>query len=469
MGGLGHTKIRLVRSVERATGLGLALALVCIPVVSAAQAPAPAAAALPEASAHPSATTASGNAIRVPLTLDACVATADSSNPSVLSAWHAWQAALGAARGAGALPDPMVSYGYSITPVETRVGPQEERFGLRQTLPWFGKLRLKSEAAMAGADAAYHRYRRAAADVEYAVVEAYAEYANLKITIGILERRDALLGDLESAVRAKYASGEAPYADLMRAEIERARVSDRLAAARGRRLPASARLAAAIGLEPGAPLPWPDDIPSLDAAALRESSAEIGSLSPELLLLDSETERAERSRSLARRGYFPDLTLGVDYIVTGEAAMPTTDSGKDPLSVSASIGVPLWFGKHAAAVREQSERLAATKEMRRQKENELGARLQMVLFEMDDAARRVTLYADQIVPDADASLQSARAAYANGAVGFETVVAAEQTVLEMELALGLARVDSAKAAAGLKRLLAAGIPATPPHEAGHAQ
>ncbi len=396
-----------------------------------------------------------------PLTLEACLAAADSTNPSLLAAWHKWQAAVGASRGAGSLPDPMFTYGYFITPVETRVGPQEDRLGLRQTLPWFGKLRLKREAATAGADAWYQRYRRAAADAEYEVTAAFADYANLRITTDILERRAALLSDLESAVRARYSAGDAPYADLMRAGIERARVEDRLAAARNRRSPASARLAAAIGIEPGRPLPWPDDIPTVEAPALGDGAGGPSDLSPEVLMLDSETTKAERARSLARRGYFPDLTIGVDYIVTGEAAMPVDDSGKDPLSVSASVGVPLWFGKHAAAVREQTERLAAARQTRRQKENELSAKLEMALYDVDDARRRVALYANEILPDAEASLASARAAYASGDLSFDSVVAAEQTALEMELAMETARVDAALAAAGLRRLLAAGTPVEP--------
>ncbi len=389
------------------------------------------------------------------------MAVADSSNPAALAAWHQWLAALGAAHGAGSLPDPMMTFGHSITPVETRVGPQEERIGLRQMVPWFGKLRLKSEAATAVADAAYQRYRRVAADVEYEVTEAYAEYANLKITIEILERRASLLADLEAAVRARYASGDSPYSDLMRAGIERAKVEDRLAAAHARRRPASARLEAAMGIEPGEMLPWPVDIPTIDASGLRDSTGAAGRRSPEVLMFESEEAGADRARSLARRGYFPDLTLGIDYIVTGEAAMPVDDSGKDPLSVSASIGIPLWFGKHVGAVREQSERLVAAREMKRQKENELSAKVEAALFQLDDASRRVALYRTEIVPDAEASLTSARAAYANGDVSFESVVAAEQALLEMELALGTARVDSARAAAGLRRLLAAGTPVEP--------
>lgn len=395
-------------------------------------------------------------------TLEACVERVLDVTPGVSAARHEWLAAREAVGRVGSLPDPMLTYGYFIDEVETRVGPQEQKLAFRQTLPWFGKLRLRSEAARADADAAYQRYRRAVAEAVFEATDAYVEYANLRISIDILSRRAALLADLEGVVRARYASGDVPYADLMRAGIERARVSDRLAAAVAGRRPLSARLAAALGLTRAEALPWPDGLPSVRAQAQGGEQAELTRESPELLILGSRIVKAERFRSLARRGYFPDITLGVDYVVTGEAVMPVDESGKDPLSISVSVSLPLWFGKHAADIAEQTEHLASAWNMRRQKENDVASRLEMVIFEMDDASRRVVLYEQEIVPLAEQSLASARAAYGSGAVGFETVVAAEQAFLEFELSLARARADVVVAGARLEELFGSHVASEPP-------
>ncbi len=395
-------------------------------------------------------------------TLEASVEHVLEVTPGVSSARHEWLSVREAVGRVGSLPDPVLTYGHFVHEIETRVGPQEQKLALRQTLPWFGKLRLRSEAARADAGAAYQRYRRAAADAVFEVTEAYVEYANLRITIDILERRTSLLADLEDVVRARYASGDVPYADLMRAGIERARISDRLASAVARRRPLSARLAAALGTTRSEPLPWPDGIPDVRVQIPGGASAELARSSPEVLALDGRIEKAEHLRSLARRGYFPDITLGVDYIVTGEAVMPVDESGKDPLSVLASVSLPLWFGKHAAGVAEQTERIVSARDMKRQKENEIAARLEMALFEMDDAARRVALYEQDIVPSAEQSLASARAAYGSGAVGFETLVAAEQALLEFELSLARARVDAVVAGSRFERVLGSRIASESP-------
>ena len=41
--------------------------------------------------------------------------------------------------------DPNLSFGYFISPIETRVGPQIARFSLTQMLPWFGTFKTKGE------------------------------------------------------------------------------------------------------------------------------------------------------------------------------------------------------------------------------------------------------------------------------------------------------------------------------------
>lgn len=80
------------------------------------------------------------------------------NNPGVRSAFETWRAALERVPQAKALPDPTLGYGYFIRNIETRVGPQRHRFELMQKIPFFGKLGLRGEAALAVAKAAAARY-----------------------------------------------------------------------------------------------------------------------------------------------------------------------------------------------------------------------------------------------------------------------------------------------------------------------
>jgi hypothetical protein len=65
------------------------------------------------------------------------------NNPGLEAAFNRWKAALEMVSQARTLPAPRFNYGCFIQEVETRVGPQEQRVGLSQMFPWFGKLRLR--------------------------------------------------------------------------------------------------------------------------------------------------------------------------------------------------------------------------------------------------------------------------------------------------------------------------------------
>ncbi len=62
------------------------------------------------------------------------------NNPGLQVNFNEYMAAMEKVPQVKSLPDPMVAFGYFIQPVETRVGPQEWRFNMAQSFPWFGLL-----------------------------------------------------------------------------------------------------------------------------------------------------------------------------------------------------------------------------------------------------------------------------------------------------------------------------------------
>jgi cobalt-zinc-cadmium efflux system outer membrane protein len=79
-------------------------------------------------------------------------------NAGLKAAFEEWKAALEQIPQAKALLDPRFTYGFFIEAVETRVGPQRQRFSLLQTFPWFGKIAARTDVAAAAAKAAQQRY-----------------------------------------------------------------------------------------------------------------------------------------------------------------------------------------------------------------------------------------------------------------------------------------------------------------------
>ncbi len=388
-------------------------------------------------------------------TLQDYLAYAALSNPGLEAAFDEWKRALEKVPQARTLPDPRFTYAHYIREVETRVGPQRQAYSLMQTLPWFGKLRLRGYAALEGSDAAHQRYEAAKLRLFYRVKHAYYEYYYLARAIAITEENMRLLSSLESVARAKFKTGMAPQPAIIKAQVELGKLEDRLNSMEAMRKPTVARLNAALGRSTDSDLPWPQKIVQQEADLKDdELFEELKQSNPELRALAFMTAKEEVSVKLARKNYFPDITLGAKFIDTGDAMNPDmVDSGKDPVMATVSINVPLWVGKYRAGEREARARAHAAASRREDRENKLLADLTMVLFHFRDAERKIDLYHDTLVPKAEQALSTTQRAFAAGKADFFDLIEAERTLLEFQLSYERALVDRAQRLAEIEMLI----------------
>lgn len=364
-------------------------------------------------------------------TLEDYLAYAALHNPGLESAFNQWKASLERIPQVKALPDPRFNYGYFIREVETRVGPQRQRFGLSQSYPWFGTLKLRGEVAGEEAKAAYERYEAAKLKLFFQVRDAFYELYYLSRAIAITRDNIQLFGELESVAQTKVAGG-GDLTAVTKAQVELGRLDDRLRSLEDLHGPIIAKLNAALNRPVDADLPWPKEVTTESTDFSDEQVlAWMRDLNPELRELEFQTEREERAIRLAQKNFYPDLTVGVDYVDTRDALMPNTpDSGKDPLAVTFSINIPLWWQKYRAAVSEARYRRESVIEKRDDRENLLEANLKMALYRFRDAERKINLYGDTLTPLATQSLNVARQAWEAGRADFLDVVDAERLLLE---------------------------------------
>ncbi len=344
---------------------------------------------------------------------------------------------------AKSLPQPTLTYGHFIEEVETRVGPQQSKLALRQSIPAFGKRGLRRDAALAANSAARARYRGSILSVEYDVRVAYVEYALLERLIEISSERIGLVASLETTVRTLFSAGEATYGKLSRVELLLAERRSALEGLIDRRASAMARLAAAVGT---ADLPRISAPRTAVASLTRPSDDEYRLLlplgNPELAVLSAAIEKAEANLRLSRRNWLPDLMLGLDYIETGEAAMPVDESGKDPVVVSASVALPLWGGQLRAGVRKGEASRDAAVARHAARSLHLSARLEEILVRIRDAERRIGLHELELLPRARQERAVAEAAYGGGG-SITELVDTEEHMLAYELGLAQAQRDLA--------------------------
>ena len=387
------------------------------------------------------------------------------SNPGLRAAYERWTAALEKVAPARALPEPRLTYGYYVREVETRVGSQRQRIGVSQTLPWIGTLDLRGRIALEAARAMESRYRAARDALAYRVKKACYELYHLDRAIEVARMNVELLAHLEGVARTRYETGTGRYRALIKAQVELGKLEDRLRGLRDSKRPVVAQLNAALGRPPAAPLPVSGALPEVRLGRSDEELAiQLRAHNPVLQALASEARSAERAVELAGKEFYPNLTLGFDYIDTAEAeATPgmglPPDSGKDPLVAKVGLSLPIWREKYSAARRGAAARWRAALRQRQEKENELIARLEMALFGRRDAARRIELYRDELLPRAEQSLSVTQQAFAAGETSFLDLIDAQRVRLEFQLAYERARSDGAQRLAEIEMLVGAPAPA----------
>ena len=378
-------------------------------------------------------------------------------NPEVATVAAESQAAAQRTLQEKALPDPVVSLTAWVLPPQTRVGPQLASVGLSQRFPWFGKLSLKEEAALAGAAAAEARVEASRLKIVTEVRRLAYELTFLAAEEREVEADRATLSHYEELARARYASGVGIGQGVVKIQAEITGDDARLLEIATRRSALSARLNALRDRPQGTPIPAfavPTAVePDLDPAELR---AEALRRRPELVEADALIVRAERLGDSAAKGHSPDFTAGIKYAYVAKRRdqagrdFPPEDNGQDVLGLFAAVNLPIHGKSIDAGVEEAAQWRLAAEERRRAVVARIDGRLGDVTSRLDLTWDRIRLFEDVLIHQAAESLRSAESAYATGTYNALDLLDAERVLLGVRVATERARTDFAVAVAELE-------------------
>lgn len=376
-------------------------------------------------------------------------------SPEVEQSYQQWRVASHRVPQIASLPDPRLNIGFFLNEVETRVGPQQSRVGIAQTFPWIGKLRDREDAATKGALSAWYRYHEAQLRVTEQVIVALHELDYLQQSTRVTQDNQSLLESFEEVVRAKYRVGIGSHPQLIHIQLELAQLNDRLIHLQSLRPVYIASLNAVLNREPESEIPADLNLPQRIAVTSAQQLATLANEhNPSLQAINQRIGQARVQTDIARKDGYPDLTIGLDYIVTDEAAESSiAESGDDPVLLSFGINLPLWREKYDAAVSESiANRLTISRELDAHS-NKIAALIYRAWFEHTDADRRVRLYEQSLIPKAQESLSASLAAFRTGESEFLDLLDTQRTLLEFSIASLRARADRGKAVAALNRLV----------------
>lgn len=383
-----------------------------------------------------------------PMSADELVAWVLEQNAGLDAAESAAEAAGYAVQPAGALEDPMLSYG--LAPRSS-----EENIGFSQRLPWPGTLRAREAAARNDAAAAEWSVGVERLTLAAAAKSAYADWYFAARGLEIHHAVERLLDELIATAETRYAAGEALQQDVLQAQVERAELETEELELRRRQTAAAARINGLLNRPPDAELPAAADIvprpPALDADALEGLAAD---RHPELKRLDARIAAAGSRVTVARKAFFPDFEVRAGYDALWE------DPDKRSM-LGVSINVPFAQGKRRAELdRAQAERRRAESMLTDERAGLL-ADVARARAEVVEAVDSVSVYERSLIPLANAYLEAATADYRSGTGAFLNVIEAEQRLLRTELALERMRAEYLRRVAELESLTGGPLESAP--------
>jgi cobalt-zinc-cadmium efflux system outer membrane protein len=365
------------------------------------------------------------------LTLAAATSLALKANPMLLASRFAADAAAQRVGPAGTLPDPQLQFGLMnrmVSQFGSTMDPMTmNQVQLMQMLPWPGKLGSARRAAEHTAVAARADAEDQTLMLAAQVRMAYYEVASADRSLDVMRRTQGLLRDFLQVSTTMYAVGSAVQQDVLRAQVEVARMGEDITRMEQERVAMAARLNALLGREAGIPvpaveLPEPADEPppvdSLIARALTRRPA-----------LRAGTERVAAANATlagARRELYPDLQVGVAY-----QSRPAYDN---MISLMVGISLPIFAGARQLPMRRQ---MAAMRDM--SAAELLNLRNETIARIVETRARAVRdrdlaqLYRSSILPQARGAVQAALGSYRVGQVSFMQLVDNQMTVNQYEI------------------------------------
>lgn len=361
-------------------------------------------------------------------------------------------------------PDPQLQLGFmnwalpGLEPMEPLGMTQLQ---LMQMVPVAGKLRLSGRVATAQASAQSERASEVEWELRSDVAMAFYDLYQTDQQLQVARETLRLLQDIRRTAEAMYRVGEGRQADVLRAQVEIARMVEDTVRMTTMRSGMAARLNALLNAPIDAPvespvLPaFPDSVPPLDVlVAVAESGRRM------LKAGEREVEAANAQAKLARREIWPDLTVGFQY-GQQRATMPAADPAMLPERRTERMGslmigasVPIFANSRQLRMRQEMTA------MQRMAEADLAAmradtrgKVAEAYASLVRARNLASLYRNTVLPQAEASVTSALAAYRVGSVDFMTLLDNRMTVNNYRQELFVLEAEQGKSWAELEMLM----------------
>ena len=333
--------------------------------------------------------------------------------------------------------------------------------GVSQVVELFGEGGLRRAAAERGVDAVSVDVERARFVIHQAVHSGFlaalvadAEVLAADAAVGFAQR-------LVEVAEARVSAGEASSLTVRLAKTALSRAKEQaltaveVQTASRLSLGREAGFDDATSIKPRGMLPVPRDVPTLDALVALAEAHE-----PRLATLRAQVQAAQATSALAKREGMPKPTIGIGYSLEG--ANPNSSAQTQQVAgASLALPLPLFRGNDAERFRSSAQQGVLEAELAGER-RQLAGRIAEARTRATAARARLTLFADEILPGIDETLQQLEKAFRLGELDLTEVMVGREQVLAARRDALLAWRSWFDARAGLEAAIGYDLPDTEP-------
>jgi outer membrane protein TolC len=336
----------------------------------------------------------------------------------------------------GSLDDPMLQLGLMNIPVDSfsfsSQAMTQKQLTVTQKFPYPGKLGLKVQAANEDVKIAGENL----ADLKLKIIKdvkiSFLEYCFLKAATETTQRNKTLLEQFITIAESKYSVGKGIQQDVLKAQVERSKIMDRLIELKEKMDIEMGKLNNLMDRHPQTPLNIPHGLRQTKIFLSMEKLQSIAEENrPFLKGLRASIEKYKIKKQLAEKEYYPDFNVGFRY---GQRQDSLIMEHPDFVSAFVGINIPLWYEtKQSRKVNEEFFKIEVAREAYHKGKNRINLQIKTLLDQMQKSSKLVQLIRKGIIPQAKQSLESALAGYTVDKVDFLTLLDNQVTLLNWEI------------------------------------
>jgi cobalt-zinc-cadmium efflux system outer membrane protein len=324
-------------------------------------------------------------------------------------------------------------------------------FGASQELPYPGKRSLRSEVAEREADSLLEQTDAVRRQVIENLKQVYFRLAYIQQTLGILQRNDQLLNQVQEVAENRYRVGQGNQQDVLKAQLQHTKILQEIAHHQQEEGQLEAQLKQILNR----PQESPDIVTeNLVTTPLRYSAADLlqktRENNPDVRAHAAMVRGQETQVELAHKEFRPDFSVGYMYEHTGS-------QGRDYYMATFGVRLPNR-GRQSAALAEALENQERSKQELQSEVQRTLSEVQQQYVLVKQSEERLKIYEQGLVPQSNATFQAGLAAYQSNRQDFESLISSFLDVLNLDLEYRKELVEHESALAKLERLTGVTLP-----------